>query len=67
MNITFKQIIKNIFSSWLAVLAQSGIAFFLIPFLITHLGKEGYGLVGLLGVLLGFSQIVDLGLRGALG
>ena len=67
MNKTLKQIIKNMFSNWLAVLAQASIAFILVPFLITQLGREGYGLVGLLGVILGLTQIADLGLRGALG
>lgn len=39
---------------------------FLLPFLVGELGKDGYGIVALVGVLIGFSELVDLGLRAAL-
>jgi O-antigen/teichoic acid export membrane protein len=38
-----------------------------VPFLLIHLGKEGYGLIALLGVIVSMSEVADLGLRGALG
>lgn len=43
------------------------IALLMVPFLLAYLGKDGYGLIGLLGVIVGISNIADLGLRGALG
>jgi O-antigen/teichoic acid export membrane protein len=63
----FKQISWNLITGWISVLIRCGIALVMVPFLLTHLGREGYGLIGLLGTILGFSQVADLGLRQALG
>ena len=67
MNKTIKQVVVNVFSLWLSVVVQGVLAFLLIPFLIGVMGKDGYGVVGLLGVMVGMSAIADMGLRGALG
>jgi len=44
-----------------------GIALAIVPFLLDSLGKDGYGLIGLLGVIVSLSVVADLGLRQALG
>lgn len=62
-----KQILTNTLTGWLAIVVQSGVAFLMVPFLLSRLGKDGYGLLGILSVLVGLSQVADLGLRGALG
>ena len=43
------------------------IGLILVPFLLGELGKGGYGLVALVGTIVAFAEIADLGLRGALG
>lgn len=43
------------------------IALVMVPFLLKHLGTDGYGLIGLMGVIVSFSSVADLGLRQALG
>ena len=62
-----KQIIRNTFTGWLAVGIRGALALIVVPFLISRLGKEGYGLVGLLGVIVSMAAVADLGLRSALG
>lgn len=62
-----RQIIINTLTGWVAIALKAGIAFMMVPFLLTRLGKDGYGLIGILGVLVGLSNIADLGLRSALG
>jgi O-antigen/teichoic acid export membrane protein len=39
----------------------------MVPFLLRHLGTEGYGFIGMLGVVVSISKIADMGLRSALG
>ncbi len=64
---TLRQIVINVGTGWLAMIFRAVIAFIMVPFLLLHLGKEGYGLVGLLGVIVSLTTVADLGLRGALG
>ncbi len=52
---------------WGALLITSVIGLIMVPFLLKQLGTEGYGLIGLLGVIVSFSIVADLGLRQALG
>ena len=56
----------NTISSWLGNLVNAIIGFMLVPFLLGQLGKEGYGLAALVGVIITFTELADLGLRGAL-
>ena len=63
---TIKQIFMNAITGWGAILIQVLIALVMVPFLIRTLGVDGYGLVGLLMVVVSFSEIADLGLRVAL-
>jgi O-antigen/teichoic acid export membrane protein len=39
----------------------------MVPFLLQQVGLSGYGIIGLLSVLLSLSEVADLGLRQALG
>jgi O-antigen/teichoic acid export membrane protein len=64
---TIRQISVNTLTGWGSVLVRTGLAFYIVPFLLLHLGREGYGVVGLLAVLLGLAQAADLGLGSALG
>jgi len=66
MTKTSTQIVKNTVTGWGALLIQFTIALFMVPFLFAELGVEGYGLIGLLAVMLSMSRLVDLGLRNAL-
>ncbi len=54
-------------TGWSATFVRSVIALLLVPFLLKRLGQDGYGLVGLLGVIMGFASVADLGLSTALG
>jgi len=67
MRDTVRQMMINTASGWLSVLGRSALAFFLVPFLLRHLGRSSFGLVGLLMALLTFAEVADLGLRQALG
>jgi O-antigen/teichoic acid export membrane protein len=60
------KILVNMLSGWLSILLQAIIGIILIPFLIHILGENGYGLIGLLGVIAGLSLLTDMGLRTAI-
>ncbi len=64
---TKRQIAMNTLTGWLAMGCRMIIALFMVPFLLKHLGKDGYGLIGLMGVIVSFSTVADMGLRQALG
>ena len=64
---TISQILVNMGSGWLASAIQMAISLALVPFLFLHLGKDGYGLIGILGVITSLTAVADLGLRTALG
>jgi O-antigen/teichoic acid export membrane protein len=60
------QIFINMGSGWLAAATQMAISLAMVPFLLLHLGKDGYGLIGILGAIVGLTEVADLGLRAAL-
>jgi O-antigen/teichoic acid export membrane protein len=64
---TSKQIVVNMVTGWISIFIRTVIALIMVPFLLNHLGKDGYGLIGLLGVIVSFAAVADLGLRSALG
>jgi len=66
MSRVIQQILRNLLTGWLAIAIRLAIALALVPFLLSHLGQEGYGLVGLLGVIVSMAGVADLGLRAAL-
>lgn len=61
-----QQILLNALAGWGALFIQAPIGIFLVPFLIKRLGVDGYGIVGLLTVIVAFSEVMDLGLRASL-
>jgi O-antigen/teichoic acid export membrane protein len=64
---TKHQIVLNMLTGWIATASRVAIGMVMVPFLLKHLGKDGYGMIGLIGVVVSFSAIADLGLRSALG
>ncbi len=62
-----RQVLTNTLTGWLAMGCRVAIALVMVPFLLRTLGKDGYGLIGLMGVIVSFSSVADLGLRQALG
>ncbi|MBE3065548.1 MAG: hypothetical protein IMZ69_11095, partial [Spirochaetes bacterium] len=59
-------VLLNAVTSWAGTLIGAAITFFLVPFLIAQLGKEGYGLTGLAITVMAFAGIAQLGLGGAM-
>ncbi len=66
MNKNIVQIGKNILTSWGMIVVQAAVGLIIVPFLFGHLGKEGYGVIGIVGAIIGMAEIADLGLRQAL-
>ncbi len=62
MNLS-KQIYKNVFYSWAYFALSILISFFLMPFLVGHLGDSSYGVWTLILSLTGYMGIFDLGIR----
>ncbi len=56
---------KNVFSNWSAFFFTVVVAFFLAPFVVRSLGNSEYGAWVLLGSLVGYMGLLDLGVRGA--
>lgn len=50
---------------WLAFAFNVGVSFFLSPFIVHRLGNTAYGIWVLLGSLVGYMGLLDLGVRGA--
>lgn len=61
-----RQIVSNLLTGWVSIFVRAVVALALVPFLLSQLGREGYGLIGILVVLVSLSQVADLGLRQAL-
>jgi len=64
---TAHQIARNLITNWLAIALRTVFALVMVPFLISHLGRDGYGILGLLVILVIMAEVADLGLRAALG
>lgn len=58
---------SNMAWNWAGALAEAATAFLLAPFLVRLLGEEDYGLWILLGSLVSYMGLVDLGVRGSVG
>lgn len=58
-----KQILKNFFSSWFSKFIKLGTSLLLVPIFIDELGKEGYGIIILVGSIISFSTLFELGVR----
>lgn len=62
-----KQVIKNTGSGWLSIVITAALGIVSVPYLLKALGTDGYGLIAILGTIIGLSTVIDLGLRAALG
>jgi O-antigen/teichoic acid export membrane protein len=51
--------------NWMTVAAALGVAFFLSPYIVRHLGGVGYGVWTLVNSLVAYMSVLDFGLRGA--
>jgi O-antigen/teichoic acid export membrane protein len=60
-----RRIAGNIFSNWVALVLGMVVAFFLMPFVVHHLGNVAYGVWVLVVSLNSYMGLLDLGLRGA--
>jgi O-antigen/teichoic acid export membrane protein len=60
-------IVRNLLSGWMAIGVSFATGLIMVPILIKSIGPNMYGIVALLGAILGLSSLVDLGLRNALG
>jgi O-antigen/teichoic acid export membrane protein len=56
---------RNVLSNWSAFLVTALVGFILSPFVVRSLGVEAYGVWVLLGSLVGYLGLLDLGVRGA--
>lgn len=60
-----RRIAQNIVSNWFALVVTTVVGFFLSPFVVHHLGNLAYGVWVLIGSLVSYMNLLDLGLRGA--
>jgi len=63
---TSSRILLNTATNWAARLTTAVVSLLLVPFLLQILGKQAYGLIALVGVIVSMTAIADLGLRGAM-
>jgi O-antigen/teichoic acid export membrane protein len=55
--------VLNVLTNWGAVLFGMAIQFVLSPFLVHHLGDARYGLWGVIGSIIGYLGLLDIGIR----
>src|SRR5580700_2235393 len=60
-----RRIAQNVLSNWLALGIATVVGFFLSPFVVHHLGNLTYGVWVIIISLVGYMNLLDLGLRGA--
>jgi len=56
----------NAISNWISLFVQVAVGFFLTPFVISHLGKNGYGIWVLVGSFIGYYGLLNLGVGSAI-
>jgi O-antigen/teichoic acid export membrane protein len=61
------RVIANALLSFLARGVTAVVGFLMVPFLITSLGQAAYGMIGIIGSILGFVVLIELGIRPAAG
>jgi O-antigen/teichoic acid export membrane protein len=59
------QAIKNVGSNWATLVLTTVVSFFLAPVVVRLLGSEAYGVWALIGSVIGYLSLIDLGVRGA--
>ena len=57
---------RNIFFNWMGLVLTAGIAFYLNPFLVHHLGTEQFGIWALCFSILAYTDFFDVGVRQSL-
>jgi len=62
-----RQTILNAPTSWADMICQRVMGLLVVPLFIERLGKDGFGLVCLLNVIIIYSSSADLGIRSAIG
>jgi O-antigen/teichoic acid export membrane protein len=62
----YKVIIRNIFSNWLNSLVAIAIGFFMMPFMVSHLGDEMYGIWILIMSFVGYGSLLDMGIKNSI-
>src|SRR4051812_16669081 len=55
--------VKNVLANWAAFVIGTAITFVLSPFIVHHLGDTRFGLWGLIGSVVGYLGLLDLGIR----
>jgi len=55
----------NVVTNWTTLAISAAVTFFLAPFVVHSLGATAYGTWALLGSLIGYMGLIDLGVRGA--
>ena len=60
-----RRIAQNVLSNWLALGVTTVAGFFLSPYVVHHLGNLTYGVWVIIGSLVSYMGLLDLGLRGA--
>jgi O-antigen/teichoic acid export membrane protein len=60
-----RRIAQNILSNWFALAVTTVAGFFLSPYVVHHLGNLTYGVWVIIGSLVSYMGLLDLGLRGA--
>src|SRR5688500_17719517 len=58
-----RRTITNVISNWIAVVFGMAITFALSPFLVHQLGDTRYGLWGVIGSIVGYLGLMDIGIR----
>jgi O-antigen/teichoic acid export membrane protein len=57
---------RNVLASWAGMAVRLLLGLWLTPFIIGHLGRDSFGLWLLIGSMLGYFDLMDLGVRSAL-
>lgn len=59
-------VVRAVTTSWIAVIANAAVGFFLTPYVLHHLGDEAYGLWILTVTCVGYYGLLDVGVRSSI-
>lgn len=59
-------VLRAVTTSWIAVIANAAVGFFLTPYVLHHLGDEAYGLWILTVTCVGYYGLLDVGVRSSI-
>lgn len=66
MSVIKKKLLTNSFWNWIHYFITVAVTFIVSPILVNSLGSEGYGLWTIVGSLIGYYGLMDVGIRNAL-